>query len=170
MLDILQVVKKLKFEEKSDLEKLIENNEFGYWMRTGNKSTNDGTGQRYEEIFHQDEMQKEKRIVSHAKNDPKIDSVKGKDGKKYSILEALEKKIDWIQIDIGFLSEQEKDSVLNLCKYAVVNGSHTVMGEIMGGKSKPIIGIPIYDEHTNNIKWAQEKKFRIFSNKAQTRY
>ncbi|MEK6865545.1 MAG: glycosyltransferase, partial [Thermoproteota archaeon] len=27
----------------SDLEKLIENSEFGYWMRTGNKSTNDGT-------------------------------------------------------------------------------------------------------------------------------
>ena len=149
--------KKVKFEEKSDLEKLIENNEFGYWMRTGNKSTNDGTGQRYEEIFHHEDMQKEKRIVSHAKNDPKIDAVTGKDGKQYSILEALEKKIDWIQIDIGFLSEQEKDSVLNLCKYAVVNGSHTVMGEIMGGKSKPIIGIPIYDEHTNNIKWAQEK-------------
>ena len=56
-------------------------------------------------------------------------------------LDALEKKIDWIQIDIGFLSEQEKDTVLNLCGYAVVNGSHTVMGEIMGGKSKPIIGI-----------------------------
>ena len=149
--------KKVKKEQKSELEKLIESEEFGYWMRTGNKSTNDGTGQRYEEIFHQDEMQKEKRIVSHAKNDPKIDSVKGRDGKTYSILDALEKKIDWIQIDIGFLSEQQKDSVLNLCKYAVVNGSHTVMGEIMGGKSKPIIGIPIYDEHTNNIKWAQEK-------------
>ena len=29
---------------KSDLEKLIENSEFGYWMRTGNKSTNQGTG------------------------------------------------------------------------------------------------------------------------------
>lgn len=149
--------KKITKEKKSQLEKLIENDEFGYWMRTGNKSTNDGTGQRYEEIFNQDEMQKEKRIVSHAKNDPKIDSVKGRDGKRYSVLEALEKKIDWIQIDIGFLSEQQKDSVLNLCKYAVVNGSHTVMGEIMGGKSKPIIGIPIYDEHTNNIKWAQEK-------------
>ena len=149
--------KKIIKEKKSQLEKLIENDEFGYWMRTGNKSTNDGTGQRYEEIFNQDEMQKEKRIVSHAKNDPKIDSVKGRDGKRYSVLEALEKKIDWIQIDIGFLSEQQKDFVLNLCKYAVVNGSHTVMGEIMGGKSKPIIGIPIYDEHTNNIKWAQEK-------------
>jgi len=84
-------------------------------------------------------------------------------GKKYSISEALEKRVDWIQIDIGFLSEQEKDTVLDLCKYAVVNGSHTVMGEIMGGKSKPIIGIPIYDEHTNNIKWAQEKNLGILA-------
>ena len=73
------------------------------------------------------------------------------------------KKIDWIQIDIGFLTEQEKDTVLNLCKYAVVNGSHTVMGEIMGGKSKPIIGIPIYDEHTNNIKWADENNLGILA-------
>ena len=151
--------------ESSDLEKLIENNEFGYWMRTGNKSTNDGTGQRYEEVFHQDEMKYEKRIISHARNDPNIDSVIGKDKKRYSVSEALEKKIDWIQIDIGFLSEQEKDSILNLCKYAVVNGSHTVMGEIMGGKSKPIIGIPIYDEHTNNIKWAQEKNLGILATK-----
>ena len=102
-----------------------------------------------------------KRIISHARNESNIDSVLGKDGKKYSILDALEKKIDWIQIDIGFLSEQEKDTILNLCKYAVVNGSHTVMGEIMGGKSKPIIGIPIYDEHTNNIKWAEEKNLEF---------
>ena len=35
------------------------------------------------------------------------------------------------------------------------------MGEIMGGKSKPIIGIPIYDEHTNQIKWVQEKKLGL---------
>ena len=33
------------------------------------------------------------------------------------------------------------ETVLNFCKYAVVNGSHTVMGEILGGKVKPIIGI-----------------------------
>lgn len=151
----------------SDLEKLVENNEFGYWMRTGNKSTNDGTGQRYEEIFHQNEMVNEKRVISHARNDPNIDSVLGKDGKRYSISSALEKKIDWIQIDIGFLLEQEKDTVLNLCKYTVVNGSHTVMGEIMGGKSKPIIGIPIYDEHTNNIKWAQEKNLGILATKTK---
>jgi hypothetical protein len=154
---------RIKKTEKTDLEKLIENNDFGYWMRTGNKSTNDGTGQRYEQVFHQNEMKDEKRIISHAKNESDIDIVIGKNGKKYSISEALEKRVDWIQIDIGFLSEQEKDTVLDLCKYAVVNGSHTVMGEIMGGKSKPIIGIPIYDEHTNNIKWAQEKNLGILA-------
>ncbi|MCV0393258.1 MAG: glycosyltransferase [Nitrosopumilus sp.] len=148
-------------EKKSSLEKLVEDNDFGYWMRTGNKSTNDGTGQRYEQVFHQEEMKEEKRIISHARNDSSIDSVLGKDGKKYSIIDAIDKKIDWIQIDVGFLSEHEKDSILNLCKYAVVNGSHTVMGEIMGGKSKPIIGYPIYDEHTNNIKWAHERKLGV---------
>jgi len=154
-----------KIEEKSqtDLEKLIQNTEFGYWMRTGNKSTNDGTGAKYEEVFHQEEMKSEKRIISHARNDPSIDSVIGKDEKKYSVSEALEKKIDWIQIDIGFLSEQEKETVLNLCKYAVVNGSHTVMGEILGGKAKPIVGIPIYDEHSNQIKWAEEKNLGILA-------
>ena len=159
--------KKIEKTKSSNLEKLIENDEFGYWMRTGNKSTNDGTGQRYEEVFHKDEMKTEKRIISHARNDPNIDSVIGKDGKKYSISDALEKKVDWIQIDVGFLSEQEKDRVLDLCKYAVVNGSHTVMGEIMGGKTKPIIGIPIYDEHTNNIKWAEEKNLGILATKTR---
>lgn len=151
----------------SDLEKLVENSEFGYWMRTGNKSTNDGTGERYEQVFHQNEMKNEKRIVSHAKNDLTIDSVLGKDGKKYTISVAMEKKIDWIQIDIGFLSEQEKETVLNLSKYAVVNGSHTVMGEILGGKAKPIIGIPIYDEHTNNIKWAEKKNLGLLAIKTK---
>jgi len=136
-------------------------------MRTGNKSTNDGTGQRYEKVFHQDEMRNEKRIISHARNDLNINSVTAKDGKKHSISEALDKKIDWIQIDIGFLSEQEKDTVLNFCKYAVVNGSHTVMGEIMGGKSKPIVGIPIYDEHTNNIRWAEEKNLGVLATKTE---
>jgi hypothetical protein len=155
--------KQIKKEESSDLEKLVKDNKFGYWMRTGNKSTNDGTGQRYEEVFHQDEMKEERRIVSHARNDPKIDSVLGKNGRKYSISEAFDKKIDWIQVDVGYLSEQEKDTILDLCKYAVVNGSHTVMGEIMGGKSKPIIGIPIYDEHTNNIKWAEEKNLGVLA-------
>ena len=151
----------------SDLEKIIQDSDFGYWMRTGNKSTNDGTGERYEQVFRQDEMINEKRIISHAKNDPSINSVLGKDGRKFSISEALEKKIDWIQIDVGYLSEQEKDEVLNLSKYAVVNGSHTVMGEILGGKSKPIIGIPIYDEHTNNIKWAEKKNLGILASKTQ---
>jgi len=149
----------------SDFEKLIEGYDFGYWMRTGNKSTNDGTGERYEHVFHQDEMKTERRIISHAKNDPSIDSVLDKNGEKFSVSEALEKKIDWVQIDIGFLSDQEKEKVLNLCKYAVVNGSHTVMGEILGGKSKPIIGIPVYDEHENNIKWAQENNLGICAKK-----
>jgi hypothetical protein len=151
----------------SDLEKLIQDCDFGYWMRTGNKSTNDGTGERYERVFHEEEMKSEKRIISHAKNDSSINSVLAKDGQKFSISAALEKKIDWIQIDVGFLSEQEKEEVLNLSKYAVVNGSHTVMGEILGGKSKPIIGFPIYDEHTNNIKWAEEKNLGILAKKIQ---
>ena len=64
-----------------------------------------------------------------------------------------------------FFQNKKKILFLNLCKYAVVNGSHTVMGEIMGGKSKPIIGIPIYDEHTNNIKWAEEKNLGILATK-----
>ncbi|MDC0169739.1 glycosyltransferase [Candidatus Nitrosopelagicus sp.] len=155
--------KKIEKSEKSDLEKLVADSVYGYWMRTGNKSTNDGTGERYEEAFHQSEMEDEKRIVSHARNDSGIDRVLDRDGKEYSISEAYEKKINWIQIDKGFLSEQEKETVLNLCKYAVVNGSHTVMGEILGSHAKPIIGIPIYDEHTNQIEWAKEKKLGLFA-------
>jgi len=150
---------------KSDLEKIIENDDFGYWMQTGNKSTNDVTGKKYRQVFHADEMRNEKRIVSHAKNDPTIDKVTGKDGKEYSFSEAFDKKIDWIQIDVGFLSEQEKDTVLDLCKYAVINGSHTAMGEILGTKAKPIIGIPIYDEHTNQIKWAEERHLGVYATK-----
>ncbi|HEV2192747.1 MAG TPA: glycosyltransferase [Nitrosopumilaceae archaeon] len=153
---------------KSDLEKLIEDEDFGYWMRTGNKSTNDATGKKYKQVFHANEMRNEKRIVSHAKNDPTINRVTGKDGKAYSFSEALDKKIDWIQIDVGFLSEQEKNTVLDLCKYAVINGSHTAMGEILGIKAKPIIGIPIYDEHTNQIKWAEDKHLGVLAtNKKQ---
>ena len=151
-------------QTNTDLENLIRDSEFGYWVRTGNKSTNDGTGVRYEKVFKQDVMKNEKRIVSHARKDPAIDGVLGKDGKKYSVSEALEKKIDWIQIDIGFLSEQEKDTVLDLCKYAVINGSHTIMGEILGDKAKPIIGMPIYDEHTNQIRWAEEKNLGVLAN------
>ena len=155
--------KKIERKQSTELETLIQNTDFGYWMRTGNKSTNEGTGERYEEAFHQEEMKNEKRVISHATDDPNINRVLDKDGNEYSISEALEKRVDWIQIDKGFLSEQEKASVLDACKYAVINGSHTVMGEILGNHAKPIIGIPIYDEHTNQIKWAEEKKLGLFA-------
>ena len=108
-------------------------------------------------------VKNEKRIISHARNDANIDTVLDKNGRQYSISEAYEKNVDWIQIDKGFLSEQEKETVLDSCKYAVVNGSHTVMGEILGGHAKPIIGIPIYDEHTNQIEWVREKKLGLFA-------
>jgi hypothetical protein len=151
-------------KSKTDLEKLIENTDFGYWMQTGNKATKEFTGMKYEEVFHSEGMQNKKRLVSHAQSDPSLDRVKGKDGKTYSIPDALEHNIDWIQIDIGFLSEQEKDTALNLCKYAVINGSHTAIGEIIGIKAKPIIGIPVYDEHTNQIRWVEERKLGILAN------
>ena len=149
---------------KTDLEKLIENTDFGYWMQTGNRATKEFTGKKYEEVFHSEGMQNQRRVVSHAQSDPSLDKVKGKDGNTYSISDALEHRIDWIQIDIGFLLEQEKDTILNLCKYAVINGSHTAMGEIIGIKAKPIIGIPVYDEHTNQIRWAEERKLGILAN------
>ena len=150
-------------KNKTDFEKLIEGSEFGYWMRTGNKSTNNATGEKYEEVFSEQEMENEKRIISHARNDPSINKVIGSDGIKYSISEALEKKIDWIQIDIGLLSESEKQTVLKMCKYAVINGSHTTIGEIIGVNSKPVIGIPVYDEHTNHLNWLQERKLGILA-------
>ena len=154
-----------KIAEKptTDFEKLIDGIDFGYWMRTGNKSTNKITGKKFEEVFHEDVMVDERRIISHAKNDSSIDRVIGKDGRRYSISDALEKKIDWIQVDIGFLTESEKQTVLRSCKYAVVNGSHTTMGEIMGINAKPIIGIPVYDEHTNQLRWAEERKLGILA-------
>ena len=155
--------RKIDGDQTTDLEMLIRDTNFGYWMRTGNKSTNEGTGERYEEAFHQDQLKNERRIISHAMDKPNIDRVLDKDGNKYSISEALEKQIDWVQIDKGFLSEQEKETVLDSCKYAVTIGSHTVMGEILGTHAKPIIGIPIYDEHTNQIKWAQEKKLGLIA-------
>lgn len=136
-------------------------------MRTGNKSTNSITGRKYEDAFRTEQMKNEKRIISHATADPSIDSVKGKDGKNYSISEALEKKIDWIQIDVGFLSESEKESTLEQCDYAVINGSHTVMGEIIGIKGKPIIGIPVYDEQTNQIQWVQEHGLGVSAKKTK---
>ena len=148
---------------KTNLQKLIIDEEFGYWMRTGNKSTNNITGEKYQQTFNDKEMLNEKRIISHARKDSTIDIVLGKNGKKYSVKDALDKKIDWVQIDIGFLSESEKQTVSQTCKYAVINGSHTVIGEMLGVNSKPIIGIPVYDEHTNNLKWAEEKNLGILA-------
>jgi UDP:flavonoid glycosyltransferase YjiC (YdhE family) len=156
--------KKIETKTITGLEKLIEEEDFGYWMRTGNKSTNDITGEKYEQVFHDDRVKHEKRVISHARDDSTIEKVLGINGKRYSISEALDKKIDWIQIDIGFLSETEKQTVLRLCKYAVTNGSHTVLGEILGVNSKPIIGIPVYDEHTNNLKWVEDKKIGVLAN------
>jgi len=153
---------------KSDLEKLIENvDSFGYWMITGNHSTKKITLENYKNAFHSTEMTNQRRVISHASADSTLDKVLGRDGKTYSISEALEKKIDWIQIDVGFLSEQEKDTVLNLCKYSVINGSHTAMGEILGAKAKPIIGIPVYDEHTNQIQWAQDRNLGVLATNAK---
>ena len=37
------------------------------------------------------------------------------------------------------------------------------MGEILGYHAKPIIGIPVYDEHTNQIQWAEEKKLGLYA-------
>ena len=118
----------------------------------------------YEEAFARDEMRTERRIISHARNDGSIDSVTDADGRRYTIAEAADRGVDWIQIDVGFLAEGDKDAVLGACDYAVINGSHTVMGEIMGGKAKPIIGVPIYDEHTNNIRWAHERGLGALTN------
>ena len=149
-----------------DLERMVEGADFGYWMRTGNKSTNDGTGQRYEEVFRDPHMGNERRLVSHARDDPSIDSVLGRDKRRYTIQEAYEKGVDWLQIDVGFLTEHQKETVLENCSYAVINGSHTVMGEILGGKGKPIIGMPIYDEHTNNLRWAEQRGLGMLARNA----
>ena len=43
--------KEIENKSKTDLEKLVENNNFGYWMRTGNKSTNDGTVKDMKKYF-----------------------------------------------------------------------------------------------------------------------
>ena len=148
----------------TNIEKLIDGNDFGYWMRTGNKSTNEFTGNRYEKIFNFNEMKNEKRIISHANNINGIDCVTDINRKKYTINEAIEKKIEWNQIDIGFLSEEEKQVVLRLCKYAVINGSHTSIGEIIGINKKPVIGIPVYDEHTNHLRWLEKNQLGICAN------
>ena len=33
----------------------------------------------------------------------------------------------------------------------------------MGTNSKPIIGMPIYDEHTNQIKWAEKNQLGVLA-------
>lgn len=143
-------------KERTELGDLLSGSEFGYWMRTGNRATSEATAKRYREAFGQESMARERRVVSHA--DPSAPTtVTCADGSRISVPEALDKKSDWIQIDAGFLSEAEKDAVLEGCSYAVVNGSHTALGEVLGVKSRPIIGIPVYDEHANQIRWAEER-------------
>ena len=154
----------------TDLGRLVQDCDFGYWMITGDESTNRTTGRRYEEAFRAEGMGDERRVVSHAGRGGGGSAagtvVTGRDGRRYSVEEALERRVDWIQIDAGFLSEDEKDDVLDGCRYAVVNGSHTAMGEVMGGKAKPVIGLPVYDEHTNQIRWAQERNLGVLANNA----
>lgn len=146
----------------TDLQKMIDGVEFGYWMRTGNRSTNKGTGLLYEEAFVQPSMRYRRRIISHA--DPDVDTtVMDRKGRRYSISEAYDKKVDWLQIDVGFLSDDDKDAILDACQYAVVNGSHTVLGEILGGKGRPVVGMPIYDEHTNNLRWVQKRGLGVLA-------
>lgn len=147
-------------KERTELGDLLDGCEFGYWMRTGNKSTSEATAKKYREAFGQESMARERRVVSHA--DPSVPaSVQCADGTRMSVPEALDRKADWIQIDVGFLSEAEKDAVLEGCSYAVVNGSHTALGEVLGVKSRPVIGIPVYDEHANQIRWAEERGMGI---------
>lgn len=156
---------KINIENKNiPISKLLVGNEFGYWMRTGNKSTNEFTGKRYDNIFNDDKMKCEKRITSYAQNDKNIDCVISKNGERYTIEDAIDKKIEWKEIKVGYLSEYEKQLVLNLCDYVVVNGSHTTIGEIVGINKKPIIGIPVYDEHTNQLRWIEEKGLGILAN------
>lgn len=152
-----------KNNQLSDLESLIGDAEFGYWMRTGDMPTNNITGITYERTFAEPKMRNLRRIVSHAKKDSSIDRVLDHEGKSYTIPEALAQGVDWLQIDVGFLSTPERETVLDRCTYAVVNGSHTVLGEIMGIKAKPIIGVPVYDEHTNQIMWAQERGLGVLA-------
>ena len=152
---------------RADLMGLIEGADYGYWMRTGDRSTNEGTGRRYEEAFATDELRREKRIVSHARRDASVDRVAGADGRTYTMAEAYEKKVDWVQIDVGFLADVDRRAVLAGCRYAVANGSHTVMGEVMGGAAKPVVGVPVYDEHTNQVRWAEERGLAVLARDAR---
>src|SRR2546428_4364109 len=52
---------------------------------------------------------------------------------------------------------------MDFLKKCSQKGIHTSMGEILGGKAKPIIGIPVYDEHTNQIRWAQDRRLGILA-------
>ena len=149
------------------LESLIDDAEFGYWMRTGDMPTNNATGAKYEDAFSDRLMRDSRRIVSHAKKDESINRVIDREGKSWTISEAYSRGVDWLQIDVGFLTESERNTVLDKCKYAVVNGSHTVLGEIIGIKAKPIIGVPIYDEHVNQIQWAQEHGLGVLARRSK---
>lgn len=152
---------------RTDLARLIEGADYGYWMRTGDRATNEGTGRRYEEAFATDELRREKRIVSHARRDASVDRVTGTDGRTHTVAEACERGVDWAQIDVGFLTEADRAAVLAGCRYAVVNGSHTVMGEVMGGAAKPVVGVPVYDEHTNQVRWAEERGLGVLARGAR---
>ena len=150
----------------TDLARLVEGADYGYWMRTGNRSTNEGTGRKFEEAFRAGALRAEKRVVSHARTSAPGGRVTGPDGRSYGVSEAYEKKVDWVQIDVGFLSEPDKAAVLAGCRYAVVNGSHTVMGEVVGGAAKPVVGVPVYDEHTNQVRWAEERGLGVLARDA----
>ena len=150
----------------TDLARLVRGADYGYWMRTGNRSTNEWTGRKFEEAFRAGALGSEKRVVSHARADAPGARVTGTDGRVYGVSEAYEKKVDWVQIDIGFLGESDKAAVLAGCRYAVVNGSHTVMGEVVGGAAKPVVGVPVYDEHTNQVRWAEERGLGVLARDA----
>ncbi len=149
--------------EESDLERLIGDAEFGYWMRTGDGPTNSATGAKYESAFADPRMRDCRRVVSHARPGAPIDRVLDRDGGTHTVSEALEGGVDWLQIDVAFLSERERETVLDRCSHAVLNGSHTAMGEVLGLKAKPIVGVPIYDEHTNQIAWAQDRGLGVLA-------
>lgn len=146
-----------------DLERLIGDAEFGYWMRTGDAPTNSATGARYEAAFADPRMRDCRRVVSHARPGAAIDRVLGRDGSVHTVREALERGVDWLQIDVAFLTEDERDAVLQRCSHAVVNGSHTAMGEVLGVRRRPIVGVPVYDEHANHVSWAQDRGLGVMA-------
>ncbi|RNJ72016.1 MAG: glycosyltransferase [Thaumarchaeota archaeon S13] len=144
-------------EGGGDLARLIGDAEFGYWMRTGDAPTNSATGAKYEAAFADPKMRDCRRVVSHARPGAAIDRVIARDGGVHTVREALERGVDWLQIDVAFLDEGERDVVMDRCAHAVLNGSHTAMGEVLGTWQKPIVGVPIYDEHANHVSWARDR-------------